>query len=65
MYIQLDNQNIYYQKVGQGKDLIMLHGWGQDVATFWTALDYLKDDFTLWSNFSLKETSFVMPINVM
>lgn len=48
MYISVNNQNIYYQKVGKGKDLILLHGWGQDVSTWWGVVELLKDDFTLW-----------------
>jgi pimeloyl-ACP methyl ester carboxylesterase len=49
MYIKINDNNIYYQKVGRrGKDLILLHGWGQDVSTWWVVLDKLKDDFTLW-----------------
>jgi len=48
MYITVNNQLIYYQKVGKGKDLILLHGWGQDVSTFWPLIEGLKDHFTLW-----------------
>ncbi|MBI4038596.1 alpha/beta hydrolase [Candidatus Daviesbacteria bacterium] len=48
MYSKINDLNIYYQKVGRGKDLIMLHGWGMDVSTFWPAIDFLKDNFTLW-----------------
>lgn len=48
MYITVSNQNIYYQKLGAGKDLIMLHGWGQDVSTFHKVAEELKKDFTLW-----------------
>lgn len=55
MYLTIDGpaspaggQNIYYQKIGHGKDLIMLHGWKQDVSTFWPVVDLLKTDFTLW-----------------
>lgn len=49
MYTKINNQNIYYQKVGTGsKDLILLHGWGQDVSTWWGIVEELKDDFTLW-----------------
>lgn len=48
MYIQLDGQNIYYQKTGKGKDLILLHGWGMDVSSFWPMVDFLKENFTLW-----------------
>jgi len=48
MYITINNQNIYYQKLGQGKDLIMLHGWKQDVSTFHNVTEELKKHFTLW-----------------
>ncbi|MDO8429154.1 MAG: alpha/beta hydrolase [Candidatus Daviesbacteria bacterium] len=48
MYIAVNNQNVYFQKVGTGPDLIMLHGWGQDVSSFWGVLDGLKTDFTIW-----------------
>lgn len=48
MYSNLNGQNIYYQKTGTGKDLILLHGWGENVSTFWPAVELLKDKFTLW-----------------
>ncbi len=48
MYITINNHNIYYQKVGKGKDLVMIHGWKQDASTWWGVVDLLKDDFTLW-----------------
>jgi len=48
MYISINDQQIFYQKIGKGKDLIMVHGWGQDVSTFWSVAEKLKDDYTLW-----------------
>lgn len=48
MYSSIKNHQIYYQKLGKGKDLIMLHGWGQDVSSFWDVAQQLKDDFTVW-----------------
>ena len=48
MYITINRQVIYYQKVGKGKNLILLHGWGMDVSSFWQMVDFLKDNFTLW-----------------
>ena len=48
MYIDINNQNIYYQKLGRGKNLILLHGWKQDVSSFWGISENLKKDFTLW-----------------
>ncbi len=48
MYCKIGEQNIYFQKVGKGKDLILIHGWGADVSNFWPIVDFLKDNFTLW-----------------
>ncbi len=48
MYTKIDSLNIYFQKVGKGKNLIMLHGWGADVSTFWPIVDLLKEKYTLW-----------------
>lgn len=48
MYIQIKGQNIYYQKLGKGQNLIMLHGWKQDVSSFWEVAGLLKGQFTLW-----------------
>ncbi len=48
MYIKINNQNIYYQKLGQGKNLVMLHGWKQDVSSFWEVSQKLKDKYTIY-----------------
>lgn len=48
MYTKVNGLKIYFQKTGKGKNLIMLHGWGQDVSTFWPVVELLKDKFTLW-----------------
>lgn len=48
MFLNLKGQQIYYQTVGKGKNLILLHGWRQDVSTWWGVVDSLKDEFKLW-----------------
>lgn len=48
MYLQINDLNIYFQKTGRGKVLIMLHGWGQDVSTFWGIIEFLKDKYTVY-----------------
>lgn len=48
MYKQINEQNIYYQKTGKGPNLILIHGWGADVSTFWPIVELLKENFTLW-----------------
>lgn len=48
MYLTINNQKVYFQKVGKGKNLILLHGWGLDSSTFWPTVNLLKDNFTLW-----------------
>ncbi len=48
MYLQIKDLNIYFQKTGKGKVLIMLHGWGLDVSTFWGVVELLKDKYTIY-----------------
>lgn len=48
MYLKVNGQNIYFQTLGQGPDLILLHGWMNDVSSFWGITEDLKADFTLW-----------------
>lgn len=48
MYSQIESQNVYYQRVGKNRNLILIHGWGTDVSTFWPIVDLLKNNFTLW-----------------
>ncbi|MBI2011578.1 alpha/beta hydrolase [Candidatus Daviesbacteria bacterium] len=48
MYLNLNGESVYYQKIGKGKDLILLHGWKQDVSTWYPVIDLLKEDFVLW-----------------
>lgn len=48
MYIKISDLEIYYQEAGKGKDLILLHGWKQDVSSFWGLVELLKDDFKLY-----------------
>lgn len=47
MYTSIDGLDIYYQTSGKGKALVMLHGWGQDVSTFWPVLNELKTSFKI------------------
>lgn len=48
MYISLNGLQVFYQKTGKGKDLILLHGWGNDSSSFWPIIEPLKNEFTLW-----------------
>lgn len=48
MFYNYKGQQIYYQTVGKGQDLVLLHGWKQDVSSWWGLTDLLKNDFKLW-----------------
>ena len=48
MYINISDLKIYYQEAGEAKDLILIHGWKQDVSSFWGLVDLLKTDFKLY-----------------
>lgn len=48
MYLKVGGQNLYYQKIGRGRNLVILHGWGNDASSFWGLVPLLKDNFTLY-----------------
>lgn len=48
MILNLNGVKIYFQKVGKGQNLILLHGWGQSVESFWPIVDQLRSDFTIY-----------------
>ena len=49
MYIQLDSQVLYYEKEGDGKPLVLLHGNGEDHTIFDALLPHLTPRFTVYS----------------
>lgn len=49
MYIQLDSQVLYYEKEGDGKPLLLLHGNGEDHTIFDALLPHLTPHFTVYS----------------
>lgn len=48
MYTTANNQELYFQKIGQGKELVILHGWAQDVSSFWQIAEKLQHDCTVY-----------------
>lgn len=48
MYSNISGLKIYYQEAGSGRNLVMLHGWGQDVSTFWGLIPLLKNNFKIY-----------------
>lgn len=38
--------NEFYKKIGKGKNILFLHGWGENKNTWLPVIDYLKEDFT-------------------
>lgn len=49
MYIDIDNINVHYKASGEGKDVILLHGWGTNLDTFSTVHNLLEKDFKVYS----------------
>jgi len=49
MYIQLDGQVLYYEKTGEGKPLIMLHGNNESHEIFNEAIEVLSDTYTVYA----------------
>lgn len=48
MFIKLNDINMYYEKYGNGKDLIMVHGNGEDSTIFNKSVEILKNYFTVY-----------------
>lgn len=48
MFCTIDGVRLFYQTVGAGPHLVMLHGWAQDTSTFWPLVDLLSGSFRLW-----------------
>lgn len=48
MYLKVNDLDVYYQNLGSGQDIILLHGWGQDVSTWWGIAEELSKYGKLW-----------------
>lgn len=49
MFIEVNNIKLYYEKVGSGYPIILLHGNGENLNIFDTTVNILKDFFTVYS----------------
>lgn len=45
MTVEVDNYKINYETVGEGEDLVILHGWGYDITLLENLKNALKDSF--------------------
>lgn len=48
MMVTVNGVQLYYEKIGSGPDMILLHGNGEDSSIFSRVTTYLKGHFTLW-----------------
>ena len=48
LFIDLEDVRIHYECLGQGPDLIMIHGNGEDLHLFDEASKELSNDFKVW-----------------
>lgn len=48
MFVEVNNLNIYYEVLGHGEPLIMIHGNGENHKIFYKAADILKKNFTCY-----------------
>ncbi len=49
MYVQLESQVIYYDKVGEGRPMILLHGNGEDHEIFEELMKSMETQFTMYA----------------
>lgn len=45
MYITIDQVQLFYEQHGQGRDILLLHGWGIDSSFFKPIFDELSKDY--------------------
>lgn len=45
MFIKLQELNINYEVHGEGRDLVLLHGWGARIETLFPIIKYFSDSF--------------------
>ncbi len=48
MYIHVNNVNLFYEKTGEGRPLVMVHGNGEDHTIFNEAVRVLKEYYTCY-----------------
>lgn len=49
MYTKINGININYEKMGRGRDIILLHGNGEDHTMFYELATLLSQDFTVYA----------------
>lgn len=49
MFIDIDNVNVHYKASGEGKDVLLLHGWGTNLDTFASVHSLLEKNFRVYS----------------
>lgn len=49
MFVNVNGVKLYYEKIGEGEPLILIHGNGESHKVFDTAAYALKDSFTVYS----------------
>ncbi len=49
MFIEIEGLRIYYEVAGQGKPVVLLHGWGGRVESFRPVFDFLRPRFKVYA----------------
>ena len=47
--MKIDNIEINYKTIGDGKNIILLHGWGSSIEIFNELITHLKDRYCVWA----------------
>ena len=45
MIVNINNLNVYYEITGQGNPVLLLHGWGVDISSFRSIIDFLQKNY--------------------
>lgn len=49
MFLKIDNMDIFYKTAGEGKKVVLLHGWGGQADSFLPVFNYLASRFNVYA----------------
>ncbi len=49
MYTNIKGQKIYYEVQGEGRPIVLLHGWGTSLRLYDDVVKYLKENFKVYT----------------
>ncbi len=49
MIVRISGLDVYYEVTGEGKDIVLLHGWGSNGEIFKDIVNHLNNNYRVWT----------------